>query len=128
MTHNYNVKELLRLRDYEKIRYRAMDHPWINIYDAALGLGGEVDFVSQDLRVAGFTIPKDNLSEFTSLIDEDDSFTHEISEKHHWLLPENPALVIVRSKLLHSEERRQAKIEERKNRRRIRRRPPKPRF
>jgi len=122
LTHTYNINEQRRLEKYEKMRDWAMSYPWIDVYDNALGLRGEVHFVSDDRRLAGFTIPKNQKDNFTAYIDSEPNYTWRLSRKPLWLLADQPALVIVEALSLQSEEERKARLQRRKTKRALRKR------
>lgn len=120
----YSTREQRRLRDIDKSRDRAMSYPWVDIYSLALGLGGEVHFVSDDRRLAGFVVPKNNKNEFLDFINNDSNYEWKEAKHQRWLLKDQPALIIVECLVLRSEAHRKAQIQKRKDKRTIRRRKP----
>lgn len=96
-THEFNTREIDRKINFDKIRMQAMSHPWDQVYDHIYGIGGEVYFVSDDLVMAGFTIPKDKTEHLNALLDIDPTrYTYSYSDQPIWERTNQPSLIIIK--------------------------------
>jgi len=121
IAHKYNVVEQRRLRDHAKTIDWATSYPWIDIYDQALGFGGDVYFISPDRRQAGFVLPKTTLQSFTDYLDMDKTYEWKLAKGQKWLLRDEPALVVIECLALRDEKKRDRQIAEKQSRRRVKR-------